>query len=73
MRPNVVVQSRRSAEVTRAVAALEWFIARMNDSMRAQLIDIHERSWAMAALKGVLWDLGTGELLGYRFLKKRCL
>ena len=66
----MVVQSRRPVEETRAVTAFEWFVAHMSDRMRAQLINICERSRAMATLKRFLLGLGNDELLSLRRLRE---
>ena len=47
---DVVVQSGRPGKRTRTVAALEWLLTGMNDSMRTQLGWVRETLRAVAAL-----------------------
>ena len=56
---DVVVQSGGAGKSAGTVAALEWLLTGMNDSMRAQLCWLREALRAVATLIWFLWSLVT--------------
>ena len=67
----MVVKSRGSGEGSRAKSALEWLFARVNDSMRAQLVRMRELLCAVTALVRSVWISGTDVHLKQTALSER--